>query len=157
MSFADHAGSNPKSVFEAAKAHEAEDGQFDEVWLVFDTEGPQNPVRIKDARAVVESARQKERFHTAVSNPCFEYWLILHFERFTRNLADDQAACRQLRRHLSNYDKGCDCYAKIRVHLDMARRNAKELFNERCDQNNGHPCDCHPCTQLFLLMESLLG
>jgi hypothetical protein len=156
VTFADHAGSNPRTVAKSAKKTNDEDGAFDETWLVFDTEGPQNQQRIADARDAVETARQLH-YHTAVSNPCFEYWLILHYERFAGTLADGAAGCRRLRRHLKKYDKGFDCYSPTRELRDTARQNARELFAERCVQNAGHPCDCHPCTQLFRLMDSLLG
>ena len=157
VTFAEHTGSNPKSVVQAAKSATREaQGKFKEIWLVFDTEGPQNPQRTKDAREAFESARQLN-YKTAVSNPCFEYWLILHFECFTANLIDGDAACRQLSRHLPGYHKSYDCYVKTRQNLETARKNAEELYNERCDRNQGHPSDCHPCTQVYLLMTSLLG
>ena len=51
VTFADHTGSSPKSVVAAAK-EAANDSEmpFDEVWLVFDTEGPQNQQRLNEAR-----------------------------------------------------------------------------------------------------------
>jgi hypothetical protein len=156
VTFADHAGSNPRTVARSAKKTAEEEGPFDEVWLVFDTEGPQNHQRIADARDAIETARQLGH-KTAASNPCFEYWLILHFERFAGTLMNGSAACHRLRRHLKKYDKGFDCYTPTRPLLDTARQNARELFVERCTQNAGHPCDCHPCTQLFRLIDSLLG
>ena len=156
VSFADHAGSNPRTVAHLAKKTNNEEGPFDETWLVFDTEGPQNHQRIADARDAVETARQLG-YRTAVSNPCFEFWLILHFERFAGTIADDSAACHRLWRHIKEYEKGFDCYTPTRPLLDRALQNARELFAERCTQNAGHPCDCHPCTQLFRLINSLLG
>jgi hypothetical protein len=158
VTFADHAGSNPRSVFQGAKAFDEEWGEFDEIWLVFDTEGPQTASRDADARNALESVRQmnldgRNRYRTAVSNPCFEYWLILHFERNATPFADCGAACKRLRKHIRGYDKSTDSYPKTRQMLDTARRNAAELFRERC--GSGHPCDCHPCTQMFRLIESL--
>jgi hypothetical protein len=99
VTFADHIGSNPRSVVRAAKEAANEIGPFDEVWVVFDTEGPQNPERLNAARSAVEDARQLG-YKTAISNPCFEYWLILHFENCTATLEDNEAACRRLRKHI---------------------------------------------------------
>jgi hypothetical protein len=73
-------GSDPKSVVKAAKAaREArraqadkdQDDPFDEVWVVFDTEGPQNLQRQQAARGAIEQARSLQIL-TAVSNPAFE-------------------------------------------------------------------------------------
>ncbi len=155
ISFAPHRGSNPRSVYKAAK-DSASDGPYNEVWLIFDTEGPQNTNRMNEARDVIESARQIG-FSTAISNPCLEYWFILHFEKCTDPLVDGEAASHRLRRQIPGYDKGTDCYPPTRPLLGDARRNAKELYKERCVQNAGHPCDCHPCTQMFALMDSLFG
>ncbi len=157
VTFAEHTGSNPKSVAKAAKAANMEAAKkYNEVWLVFDTEGPQNIQRDRDAREVVETARQL-KYETAISNPCYEYWLILHFERCTVSLIDDNAARQYLSHYLSDYRKGDDAYAKTRQHLGTALKNAEELYKQRCDRHQGHPCDCHPCTQMYRLITSLLG
>jgi hypothetical protein len=46
---------------------------------VFDTEGIQNTVRQQSARRAISQASNLG-FRHAVSNPSFEYWLLLHFE-----------------------------------------------------------------------------
>src|SRR5439155_24819750 len=90
----DWSGSDPKSVVRAAKeareerkaqAEKDQDDPFDEVWVVFDTEGPQNVQRQRAARGAIEQARTLEIL-TAVSNPVFEYWLLLHFEWCVKTL-----------------------------------------------------------------------
>lgn len=154
---ADHLGSAPQSVLDAADAANAEYERYDETWVVFDTEGFQNPQqRHLQARHAIERARQKG-YRTAVSNPCFEVWLILHFETYPGSLADGKAAASRLRTHLPTYDKGVDCYTPTRPHLDTARRNARRLQEDHHSDPNGHPCDCHPCSQVYRLMDSLFG
>lgn len=158
-------GSDPKSVVEAAKAARDErkaqadkdlDDPFDEVWVVFDTEGPQNDHRQRAARGAIEQARSL-RFETAVSNPSFEYWLLLHFEWCVKTLADGAATCHLLKKHIPDYDKGTDCYAIARPHVQTAIRYAKRVFAERYQGSSHHPCDCHPCTEVYRLVESLLS
>jgi aminoglycoside phosphotransferase len=53
---------------------------YDEVWCVFDAEGDE--AREAIARAVAMA--NDEGFKLAISNPAFEYWLLLHFEPTTR-------------------------------------------------------------------------
>jgi RloB-like protein len=158
-------GSDPKSVVEAAKeARDARRAQaardeadpFDEVWVVFDTEGPQDDHRQRAARGAIDQARSL-KFLTAVSNPSFEYWLLLHFEWCVRTLADGAAVCHLLERHIPGYDKGMDCYAITRSHVPTAIKHAKRVFAERHQGSSHHPCDCHACTEVHRLIESLLA
>ncbi len=53
-----------------------EDGEIDEFWCVFDVEWPRNHPGLKEA---IERARQNN-IKLAISNPCFELWLILHYK-----------------------------------------------------------------------------
>jgi hypothetical protein len=71
--------------------------KYDEVWCVFDI----------DAHPNVQAALQQARANgilTAVSNPCFELWLLLHFQEQFAHLRRDQAqaACRG---HIANFEK----------------------------------------------------
>lgn len=71
--------------------------RFDEVWCVFDVDQHQ---RLEEALRVAEHGG----VHVAVSNPCFELWVLLHFVGQTAHLSPKQARDR-LRKHLPGYDK----------------------------------------------------
>lgn len=47
--------------------------QFDEIWCIFDVDGRQLQQINK-----IKSAAKKDDIKTAVTNPCFELWLVLH-------------------------------------------------------------------------------
>lgn len=73
------AGATPMALVQEARrdvrknrrAHA--DDRFDEIWCVFDRdEHPHVEQAIHEARA--------SRIGTALSNPCFELWLVLHVE-----------------------------------------------------------------------------
>lgn len=73
----------------------------DLLWAVFDREDRQ-------ARpdAVIQQAADTAKANgarVAVSNPCFELWLLLHFEQASPNTAE--AAVKRLQRHWPGYDK----------------------------------------------------
>ncbi|HEU4556391.1 MAG TPA: RloB family protein [Longimicrobium sp.] len=60
-----------------------------------------------DQHARAEAARHlaaKEAIHLAVSNPCFELWLLLHFADHAAHVTASQPG-RLLRKHLPRYDK----------------------------------------------------
>jgi hypothetical protein len=101
-------GGDPKALVERAvelrneadrEARRARDLnlRYDEVWCVFDVDQHR---RLEDARG--EATRSN--IQLAVSNPCFELWLLLHFSDQTAHLSTKQARDR-LRKHLPGYDK----------------------------------------------------
>ncbi len=65
----------------------AVDDEVDECWCVFDVEWPKNHPNLKQ---VIQLARD-HKIRLAISNPCFELWLILHFEDQTAFLNTDEA------------------------------------------------------------------
>jgi hypothetical protein len=71
--------SAPISVYEYADTMYREDSSFDEVFCVFDRD--RHPSFDRACAAI--SQHSSKVFHAVVSNPCFEYWLLLHF-RYTR-------------------------------------------------------------------------
>jgi hypothetical protein len=98
-----------------------EEGEIDEFWCVFDIEWPRNHPGLKDA---MDQARQN-KIEVAVSNPCFELWLILHFQDYTAWLDNNDA--RRVRRKLdSSTDKGLNAALYMPL-IDDAVRRAVEL------------------------------
>jgi hypothetical protein len=90
-------GSPAQLVGHARKMRENDPGGFDEVWCVIDVDE-------FDLSEAVRTAR-RSGISLAISNPCFEVWLLLHFTEWTKWLAGPAAAGAALRRHLTGYDK----------------------------------------------------
>ncbi|MFO0953712.1 MAG: RloB family protein [Isosphaeraceae bacterium] len=165
-----HRGSAPKSVVDAANEFkDAKDplgtpggeNRFDEIWVIFDTEGPGNAQRDKEAREAIERARQLG-FKTGVSNPSFEYWIILHYEKFEGFLPNGKAALRKAEKLTQEHDnfkyqKNKDVFNLTRHRIDFAIQNAEKIIKIRYQNTSQHPCDCHPSTQLHLLAKRLLN
>ncbi|MET7999765.1 RloB family protein [Nonomuraea glycinis] len=70
------------------------DDEVDECWCVFDVEWPHKHPNLERAMLLAEESG----IRLAVSNPCFELWLILHFENQTAfmNTKDAERKSRQL-------------------------------------------------------------
>jgi len=118
-----HGGSVPRTlVAMATEAHSRaidEEAEIDEFWCVFDVEWPRNHPGLGGA---VQQARVNG-IKLAVSHPCFELWLILHFQDHTAWLDNNQA--RRLRRQLDGSgDKGLDAAKYMPLAADAARRAA---------------------------------
>ena len=60
---------------DAVQRSSEERDEIDEVWCLFDVEWPQNHPNLRQALDVASDTNVK----VAVSNPCFELWLALHF------------------------------------------------------------------------------
>jgi hypothetical protein len=155
VEIAPYQGSDPKNVVLAAKKV-AEERDFSEVWCVFDVEGTLHPNRRSQIKQAIEQARQL-RFKTAVSNPSFEYWILLHFHPTTELFQNGTAVIQALKKYYKSYDKGECCYQVVREHTDTAIAHAKRLFRERCKAHADDPCECLPCTQVHILIETLLS
>jgi hypothetical protein len=92
-------GSSGAPLAVVKKAYElfTEDSdQFDECWAVFDVDD-------FDISNALKEARQRE-VNVAVSNPCFEYWLLLHFCEHRSYITTKQVATKILN-SLPSYDK----------------------------------------------------
>ncbi|TDW15107.1 RloB family protein [Kribbella kalugense] len=77
----------PLKLVEKAVARKQRDSEIDECWCVFDVEWPSHHPNLDRALRLADA----EGINVAVSNPCFELWLILHFQSQTGFL-DNRAA-----------------------------------------------------------------
>ncbi|MBM0256269.1 RloB domain-containing protein [Micromonospora sp. 4G55] len=85
----------------ARERAQREEGEVDEFWCVFDVEWPENHPGLQEAIALA----RRHDIQLAISNPCFELWLILHFEACGAWL-DNDGARRRRRGHDGQADKG---------------------------------------------------
>jgi len=93
---------------EAARAAEGYTVAYDQVWVVFDRESKYHH-RLDRIREAIRVARE-EGILVAISNPCFELWLILHHEFFVASIPNCDASEKILTKiqsagGLGDYDK----------------------------------------------------
>ncbi|MFL5382303.1 MAG: RloB family protein [Longimicrobiaceae bacterium] len=91
---------------------------FDEIWCVFDVDTHE---RFEQARRAAQAAG----IRVAISNPCFELWLLLHFFAQSAHLSAGDARRRVLR-NLPDYDKHLR-YEDFAVGYGHAVKRASEL------------------------------
>ena len=58
------------------------------------------------------SIREIENIHIIINNPCFEYWLLLHFEATVKFYSTYDEMLKQLKKHLPDYEKTQKYYTK---------------------------------------------
>jgi hypothetical protein len=107
----------------------ARDDEVDECWCVFDVEWPQQHPNLATAIRLAE----ENGIRLAISNPCFELWLILHFEDQTAFLNTDGAEKRS--RKLDGRPGKRIASDKYMPHRHAAAERALKLA--RCHEQNG--------------------
>lgn len=118
-----HGGSVPRTLVtlavEARDRAMNEEGEIDEFWCVFDIEQPRNHPGLNEALADAE----RNSIAVAISNPCFELWLILHFQDQGAWL-DNDAACSLRQRLDGSSGKEVDGEKYMPLVADAVRRAA---------------------------------
>jgi len=119
----DHA-SAPPQVLERLKLRIKQTTllKSDEAWLVVDKDSWTD----QQLLPLLEWSQESERNGFALSNPKFEYWLLLHFE--DANIKSSRDCSEQLEKHLPNYDKGIDGrkFTEDRIRQAIARARLRD-------------------------------
>ena len=144
----------PRTIVESAKAlkreaekrarqEKDENLRYDSVWCVFDVD--QHP-NIPDA---MQMARDNG-MELAISNPCIELWLWLHFAD-QPGLRDRNQLQHMIKQHVANYDKHVE-YSKYAAGYQDAVRRAERLESDAtADREEGR----NPTTGVWRLTESI--
>lgn len=106
--------------------------EFDRIVVVFDRDDHRT-YHTALAQAAAQNRKLKNDngmptpLDVVATVPCFELWLLLHFEDVNAPLHRD-AAIEQLRTHLPRYEKGSGGHwAATQTHLTLATRRAERL------------------------------
>lgn len=85
----------PDSVIRKLSSPHGDTQSYDEVWLVVDEDGVDREDFLRDC---VKAASKRQSWTGIVSRPCFEVWLIAHYEQVRRygNQHDAQKHFRRL-------------------------------------------------------------
>jgi hypothetical protein len=150
----DSDGGSPKTLVERAAAQKKqaekeakrfadENLKYDEVWCVYDVD--QHP-KLADA---YQQARDNG-IELAISNPCFELWLLLHFADQNAHIERNKAA-RLLRTHIPGYAKRA-AFDNLRQGYENAVKRAK-ILKQRCESSGNE--GCNPSTEVYRLTEHI--
>lgn len=96
----------------------------DKFWCIFDID-ENKPSNLEKANSLAKKLGVK----LCPSNPCFEYWLLLHF-RFSEGIHTPTEMDEELKKYIPGYEKGenyCDIFMKK---LPTALQNSKKLVKQ---------------------------
>ncbi len=143
-------GSSPKSVLERAlELWEAEDRKgdsYDRVYCVFDKDT--HETYHETVRRIAER-NPSGIFHAAVSVPCFEYWLLLHFtfttSPYTATGKSSVAGkvLRELKKVMPDYEKGSyGIFSSLSSQIEFAKENATRSLQHAKANHTDNPTTC---------------
>ena len=98
----------------------------DEAWLVADRDCWDE----KQIQQLHDWAQQKENYGFALSNPKFEYWLLLHYDD-GEAITSSRTCTERLRRHLADYNKEVAANKITREMVETAIRRASQRDNNK--------------------------
>ncbi|MDH2428590.1 RloB family protein [Sphaerisporangium sp. TRM90804] len=124
------------------------DDEVDECWCVFDVEWPQHHPNLAEA---VRLAKE-HGIRLAISNPCFELWLILHFEEQTAFITTAEAE-RRSRALDGRSGKRVDA-AKYLQRRHLASQRAASLGKRHAQNQTSFPRD-NPSSTMGELLEAI--
>jgi hypothetical protein len=121
--------SSPSQVLTRMKKHLRQEGlkSSDEAWLVVDKDQWTD----EQLTQLHAWAQERDNYGFALSNPKFEYWLLLHFEDGV-GIVSSQDCSDRLKRHLPKYDKGIDAHKISREGIEAAIGRARQRDNPPC-------------------------
>ena len=92
----------------------------------------------------------------AVTNKCFEYWLLLHFEENNTGAIQCDCHLKRLKRFVPAYEKGSFNFSEVVSLYETASKRAKDL-RLRGRPTAPLPESQNPCSELFLLIEDIVS
>lgn len=146
-----------EALFLHGDAHKGiEPRAFEQVYAVFDRD---DHASYFDALSKAEAIdgklkndnKARVRFRAVASVPCFELWLLLHYEDVQAPM-DRQEVLRRLKSHIPGYEKGMPCVFSItRTQLSGAMQRAQTLA-----KSHGARSEEGPFTAVGELVERLI-
>jgi hypothetical protein len=136
----------------------------DSFWVVYDREGVSKYSDGLHSRTLEKAV--SERVNVAITNVCFEVWLLLHFNEVTAQYSSYEDLLRnsKLKENLKSigivkYDKACsDLFSLISNNISDARRRASKMNKSTlttADRHKSKPYNLNPYTQMHKLLDAI--
>lgn len=110
--------------------------QYDSVWCVFDVESPGN----NPSFAPAVNKATANGLNLAISNPCFEFWILLHFVDTSRPFQNCGEVISEIRKHYPNYAKGKNCFESLDAKTATAIKLARKQIALKPTDKWPNPC-----------------
>ena len=122
---------------------------FEAIWCVLDVENPYNNPSFDRAVHLAD----QNNYQLAVSNPAFEFWYVLHFERTTRPFANGDELKEYLRRHIPGYYPALPVFDSLVASTQTAVRHAISISENHPQGGQRFP---NPSTRVHWLVKEMI-
>lgn len=153
------AGSAPINVVEFAERKCQEDGGYDYAFCVFDRNGHAS---FEEARRRITECSTRVRrplpLREAVSIPCFEIWILLHFQNTDRPFENCNAVIGHIEgnNYIADYSKADPKLFKlIKDRLERAVENARWLEGKAVENNYNPYTSVHKLVEILIELKTL--
>jgi hypothetical protein len=144
------AGRNYHRVVEVAIRLKEQDGEYDQVWCVFDRDFKAENKNQQNYNTAIQLANENS-INLAVSNDAFELWFLLHYEYYSSETHRTKLFEKLSDRLGEKYEKTSDImYEKLKDKQVDAIKYAEKLWSD-CQENY----NTNPSTTVFKLVETL--
>ena len=125
--------------------------EYEIIYCVFDVEAPTPHGSLTGAVGMAHA----HNLEVILSNPCFEYWYILHFRKTSAPFSSSQNVKSALRREHSAYSESdTTIFNVVYPKTSDAIKNSKEVLNEQ--HNDAEDLrGCNPSTHVHKIVEYL--
>jgi RloB-like protein len=145
--------SSPKALIERLDAWRlsTEFQDDDEFWICFDKDHWGEPNHIHGLTQVLKHCRDKS-FRVAISNPCFELWILLHFDDPP---LPEGISCNDIAERLRSVVGG---YNKVRccTSLEFTRKGVEDAIRRAQSLDRGDDIPDYPMTRAYQILKRLI-
>lgn len=126
--------------------------QFDEIWIIYDLEKPNDRKRQLSKQAEEKAKNFVEKYNKskkgknheikilfALSDPSFEFWYVLHYEKTTKSFTGSDEVEEYLKKYWREYQKNSKPTQEILDKTEIAIQNAKWVRNQNKTNNSEAP------------------
>jgi hypothetical protein len=144
-------GSEPLSVVNCAAEELKKDTSVDYAYCVFDRD------KHRTFNDAIQKLKNKKKLIRILSEPCFEFWLLLHYVYTTKLfcVAGEKSNCdeviKELKKHIVQYEKGhIGIFQQTKDKLETAIKNSEAIVN-----NQTKTGQTNPSTEVYKLIRKL--
>jgi len=138
----------PISIVNRAIKEKKKASKDDDIWCVFDVEViHENPTFTKAVNLA-----KSNNINLAISNPAFEIWFLLHFEKTNRPFCNADEIIEYLKNYLPEYDKSKSVFNELESKTSEAISNVCSIRNNSVDDWNNFP---NPSTGVDILVTNI--
>ena len=124
---------------------------YEIIYCVFDVEAPTPHGSLTNAVGMAHA----HNLEVILSNPCFEYWYILHFRKTGAPFNSSQDVKSALRKeHLAYNESDTTIFDVIYPKTSKAIKHSKEVLNEQHEDSEDLR-NCNPSTHVHKIVEYL--